>query len=339
MNLNYIGHNQWHGQDFPNFFTKVQSQKWDKIILFCQNEWEWHMHDPVYFPQFYEYCQKINQPIHVISGSHEYLYPVSLDNVVVHWWDTYWIGKTYQELINKNQSTPINPYEFCEYKYHFICMNNRAHHHRLLLIDLLAKHNLIEDNAVSLHENSDLYEWQYFNFKQLLLEPEFTIDKQQHRIPDQYYDSFAQLISESSSNTIMLSEKTAIPLIIGKPFLIAGQMHFHRFLQGLGFQLYDEIFDYSFDNEPNEETRYEMLLENFKKLQTIAKPELINLQKKIAHKIDFNKRKARTIAYDLNLYPKIALEVIEYYKQTGIEIDKSLVRNHLMLEMYRDYDF
>ena len=257
MNLNYIGHNQWNGQDFPNFYNRVISKPWDKIILFCQNEWEWHMHDPVYFPKLLNHCKKIKQPLHIITGSHHHLYPVQLENTIIHWWDTYWLGKTYSALIDTKLAKTIDPYNSVFYKYHFVCMNNRSHRHRALLIDLLAKNNLIEKNAISVHQDSTMYKWKYFSYRQILLEPEFANDRQQHRIPKQYYQSFAQLISESSGDTIMLSEKTATPLIIGKPFLIAGQMHFHKFLSELGFELYTEIFDYSFMTsleEPKDES-------------------------------------------------------------------------------------
>jgi len=184
-----------------------------------------------------------------------------------------------------------------------------------------------------------MYKWKYFSYRQILLEPEFANDKQQHRIPKQYYQSFAQLISESSGDTIMLSEKTAIPLIIGKPFLIAGQMHFHKFLRELGFELYTEIFDYSFDNEPDELIRYEMLLENFNRLSKINIKELPKLHKKIAHKIEFNQRKAKSIMYDLNFYPKIALEVIDHYNTTGHAIDQWLIHEHEKLQNCKDIVF
>lgn len=339
MSINYIGHNQWNGQDMPNFYNRVKSKKWDKIILFCQNEWEWHMHDPVIFPKLLEYCKSINQPLHVITGSHHHLYPITLENVEVHWWDTYWLGKTYSALINTKLSTTINPYDDKKYKFHFVCMNNRCHSHRAELIDLLEKFNLITNNAVSIHQDSHIYKWKYFKFRKILLEPEFATDRNQHRVPEQYYDSFAQIVSESSGNTIMLSEKTAVPLIIGKPFLVAGQMHFHKFLNNLGFQLYTELFDYSFDNEQNQTTRYEMLLENFTNLSKVSLKDLSKLHKKIAHKIEFNQKKAKQIMFDLNLYPKIALEVIDNYHNTGYAIDEWLIQEHKNLQACKDVSF
>lgn len=339
MKLNYIGHNQWNGQKFPEFYRNVVTKDYDKIILFCQNEWEWHAHDPVYWPMLQEYCKHIGKPIHIVTASHHNFYPAKVENTVIDWWDTYWIGRTYQSLVHAGVSSTIDPYVKPEYRYHFISMNHRAHEHRCLLMDLVVKNDLLKHGAVSFHQDSPIYKWRYFDFKPMILESEFITDKNQHRMPDQYYDSFVQLISESSNNTIMLSEKTATPLLLGKPFLVAGQQGFHRFLKGLGFQLFEELFDYSFDDEPNEELRYEKLLANITKLSQVPLHQLPDLHKKIAYKLDFNMRKARQISFDTSLYPKIALEVIDYYNQTGIEIDHWLIHIHNRLQECKESGF
>lgn len=338
--MNYIGHNQWNGYHFVDFVNKVVAGKYEKIILFCQNEWAWHHHDPDLLKRLIDYTKNINQPIHIITAAHAHLYPATLENTVVDWWDTYWIGKTYHSLSSHSNDSGIDPYSHLDFKYHFISMNNRPHPHRCRLIDLMAKFDLMKYGAVSVHaQDTIMYQWRYFDYKQMLLEPEFPNDKNQYKMPRQYKESFAQLISESSGDTIMISEKTATPLILGKPFLVAGQMHFHRFLKGLGFQLYDEIFDYSFDDEPDEEKRYEMLLQNFQKLSSTPLTQLMDLQKKIMHKVDYNKKRARAIAYDRSLYPTIANEVIEYYYKTDIAIDQHLIANFLELEVHRDHVF
>lgn len=344
--MNYIGHNQWNGKDFYKFYQSVVSKKWDKIILFCQNEWQWEGHNPYYFPLLIEHCKNINQKIDVITGSCEHLYPIEkvdpaiLSQVNVFYWDTYWLGKTYKSLIDTGLAITIDPYIDTSYTYTFISMNHKPHRHRQLMIDLLAKENLIDKNAVSVHmEDPIIYKWRYFNFSPRILEPEFINDKQQHRLPKQYYESFCQLVSESSEDTIMLSEKTAVPLIVGKPFLVAGQKHFHKFLKDKGFELYDEIFDYSFDDVDNIEDRFILLIKNFIELDKIPLGELNQLHKKIAPKIAYNKSKAREIIYDMNLYPQIALDVIDHYKKTGNEIDHLLIYNYLRLESYKNVNF
>lgn len=337
--LNYIGHNQWDGLKFPEFYNNVINNDYDKIILFCQNEWEWHMHNPEYWPKLQEHCKKIGKPIHVITGAAEQLYPLQVENTVVDWWVTNWTCKTYCDLMNSPDALQINPKAKVNYKHHFISMNHNAHVHRCFLIDLLAKYNLMENNPVSVHKNSPIYNWKYYNFQIRYVEPEFAHDKNYSRIPKPYYDSFAQLVSESSGNTLFLSEKTATPLLIGKPFLVATQMHFHKMLKDLGFLLYDEIFDYSFDDEPDQEKRYEMLLENYRNLVKIPISQLPDLHKKISGKIAFNQSRVKHLVYDLNYYPKIAIEVIDYYKETGIAIDSRLIDQHMLLEQFSGMQF
>lgn len=337
--LNYIGHNQWNGLNFPNFYNNVISNDYDKIILFCQNEWEWHMHDPEYWPKLQSHCKLIGKPIHIITGAAEHLYPCSIDNTIIDWWHTNWMCKTYSDLMNSAEAYQINPRTRVNYKFHFISMNHNAHTHRCLLIDLLAKYDLIETNSVSIHKNYPNYNWKYYDFKIRLLEPEFAQDKNYYRIPKPYYESFAQLVSESSGNTLFLSEKTTTPLLIGKPFLVATQMHFHKMLTDLGFLLYDELFDYSFDDEPDQEKRYEMLLENYRRLVQVPLNQLPDLHKKISSKIEFNQERVKHLVYDLKYYPNLALEIIDYYKQTGIAIDDKLVNQHIMLEQFSGMPF
>lgn len=333
--MNYLGHNHWDGLKYHEFYEKVITGKYDKIIIFGQNEWEWHNHDSVHWPKVKEHCKNTGTPLHVITAAHKHLYPAKANDLIVDWWDTYWIGKTYQSMVHHNNDKFIDPHEVREFKYRFISMNYRPHAHRLLLIDLLAKHDLIKDNAISCYQNSELFKWKYFQFRPLILEPDFPLTRDQEKLPIQYYESFAQLISESTSTAIILSEKTAIPLLVGKPFLVSGQMHYHRFLKSLGFEWYTEIFDYTFDDEPDEYKRYEMLLSNYIELQAVSIKNLPELHKKIADKIKYNQRRALEIAYDLNLYPKIALEVIEHFKRTGVAIDQRLIDVHITLESYR----
>lgn len=341
MTLNYIGHNNWDGQNFINFYNNVISKRWDRIILFCQNEYDWHSHNETYFPLLLEHCIRTNQVIDVIAGSHSDQYPtipnIITDNTRVVYWGTNWLGKTYHSLIRVGTAKSINPYQTTDYKYHFISMNSNPHQHRQYLVDLLAKYDLLRFNAVSMHQqNSNVYTWKYFKFEPLILEPEFPSDKQQHRVPDQYYNSFAQLVSESADDTIFLSEKTATPLILGKPFVVATQKNFHKYLKELGFQLYDEIFDYSFDTITDREERFEALLQNFIRLQKIPLGELSNLQVTIADKIEYNKKRAKEIIYDPNYYPTLAQEIIDCYLKTGVSIDQKLISDYQFLQEVRN---
>lgn len=329
--MNYIGHNQWNGLQFNKFWEKITHNHYDKIIIFGQNEWQYYA-----FPQYndlIDLCKSKNQTLHIITAAHKVFEKHRLDNVEVYFWDTYWIGKTFEALCRKdNIIKKINLDKDTDYKYHFICLNSRAHPHRCLLVDLLAKNNLFDNGVISLHQNSSIYQWKYFTYRPLILNDIYAIHKDQYYPPDEYYNSFVQIISESPDKGIILSEKTAIPLILGKPFLIANAAGYHKFLQEKGFKLYEEIFDYSFDEISDETLRYETMLENIKKLITVPLPELNYLKNKIKDKLIYNKKLAKEIAYDESLYPDIAKDVIKYYNETGKIIDLHLIQVHDCLQ-------
>ena len=57
---------------------------------------------------------------------------------------------------------------------------------------------------------------------------------------------FFQLVSETTTNHFFLTEKTVKPLLLKQPFLVFGNVGFHKKLKDYGFKLYDEVFNYDF---------------------------------------------------------------------------------------------
>lgn len=333
--MNYIGHNQWNGLKFDKFWEKVTSKHYDKIIVFGQNEWQYYA-----FAQYEELanlCKARNQPLYIITGSHKVFDHIDIDNVEVIFWDTYWLGKTWEAMSKQS----IQRITFDEsYSNYFISLNNRAHNHRAVLLDLLAKHDLLRLGAVSFIQQPFNFTWEYFKGEiPLLLSDNFLENREQYKPPKEYYESFMQIVSESPDKGIILSEKTAIPLILGKPFLIANAPGYHKFLKEKGFQLYDEIFDYSFDDVQDEKIRFELLIQNVKELTKIPLSDLNLVINKIKDKLIFNKNLAKKIIYDENLYPTIAKDVIKHYHNTGEMIDEHLLHVHLQLQSCKNIQY
>jgi hypothetical protein len=180
-----------------------------------------------------------------------------------------------------------------------------------------------------MHQNSDTYQWQWWKYQKLTLPNDnFETTTQQYFITPSYYTSFMQIVSESADKGIIMSEKSATPLLVGKPFLVANTKGFHAFLKKRNFELYDEIFDYSFDEEPDEFKRYEMMLENVRRICKMPLEELNKLRKKITHKVRYNQELAYKYVFAEGLYPQIVKEIIQHYAQTGIEIDPWAIRTH-----------
>jgi hypothetical protein len=97
------------------------------------------------------------------------------------------------------------------------------------------------------------------------------------------------LVSESSDLLTFITEKTFKPILHSQAFLCFGYRGQNTCLRDYGFELYDEIFDYSFDNLPLIEDRIRGVINNINSLKDKNYYELYD---KIKHKIERNKNRA-----------------------------------------------
>jgi hypothetical protein len=240
------------------------------------------------------------------------------------------------------------------FKFTYIYMTLYPKYHRCLAMDFLAKNNLIERGAVSWREfdrtldrskispgvldsqhdiNTSPFPWKWWQPKRLFLDQAFDDPGPivWDWLPKEYSQSFMSIIGESLDTWPGASEKTAMPLMYNKPFLIAGGAHSHRHLEDMGFKLYDEIFDYSFDKIPDRDQRIEALIEQVVELdRKIQQHGYQALLDKIKDKLIFNKIRAHEITIDSNWIPK---EVVDFFNNTHVtysKVDKSSLdpRNH-----------
>ena len=99
--------------------------------------------------------------------------------------------------------------------------------------------------------------------------------------------TFMSIVSESTENLFFVTEKTFRSLLIGQIFYCIGGKGQNLKLKELGFQLYDEIFDYSLDLENNIEQRVDGVIMNIKKL---IGADLYSLYNKVLPKIEYNQK-------------------------------------------------
>ena len=67
--------------------------------------------------------------------------------------------------------------------------------------------------------------------------------------------------SNFNGTSLFYSEKTFRPMICMQPFIIYGQPGCNKFLKELGYRTYEDYFDLTFDDEPNDTTRYRLILD------------------------------------------------------------------------------
>lgn len=324
----------------------IKSHDLDKVILFNQFEFEFSL-----IPYLQEILYELhirNKRLIVVNGCEAIFMPHPYWNIDLYRYPNNTMARAYYRILDphllqkhgvtKNERIISNP-ENIDYKFHFVSLNNRGHQHRKEMIDLLAQHNLIDNNAISWHNEHVTihHRFKYFDGRKITLTDDYTNDKEQSVVPLEYYQSFAQLVVESTLDALIVTEKTATPLILGKPFLSASCPLFHRHLEKLGFLPYDEIFDYSFDTVFDRTTRFQMIVDNFTRLSTIPLYQLKELAKKIKDKLEHNKKMFEQVIFrDLENYPQPIQDIIKIYDDQKIELDNLTINHHLRLKQAKE---
>jgi hypothetical protein len=186
------------------------------------------------------------------------------DNItVVNWWQQL-MFESYYYYKHKHLDHNVN------FDKAFISLNNRITKYRCLLIDKMAEHNLLNYGYVSWlkHLDEGLYdnEFKYFDNRVIKLEDTNNITLNEEIVESSYFKGFVNIITEGDINFKDISEKTFYAILHKKPFLILGATGIHQTLSNLGFKLYSDVFDYSFDSSDNIEFRIDGIIKNIKNI-------------------------------------------------------------------------
>ena len=204
-----------------------------------------------------------------------------VDNIEVILYKSIWFDIAYTKLSKANNPNPYNRSNYSFDKL-FISLNNRIRDYRTFFVDTLFKYNL--DGHVSFLEINDEVKAQFKHWKdprilELQNKDVHDINQCLFNLPSQWYSTPINLVSETfneplENGDIDISEKTTYPLLMAKPFLVAGPVNFHKHLQDLGFELYTEIFDYSFDSIEKYEDRVDAMIKMVSELRNESYDEL-----------------------------------------------------------------
>lgn len=213
-------------------------------------------------------------------------------------WKFYWFHDYLREskdLVNLNP----NPFDIknFEFKKIFTCFNNEPRPHRIYLMDQLWRNNLLPKYGdVSWHtpiKNKKQFKyWKKPSILRLKRQNNHgfaphDINAYRGLLPAEWYESPVHIVTESSVTTNFLTEKTAQPILMQKLFLVVGCKNYHKHLEDLGFKLFDNIFDYSFDAHENMQHRINGIVENICRLQ-LQMDNLHNLYKDTKPILQYN---------------------------------------------------
>ena len=204
------------------------------------------------------------------------------ENITYHTWISFFIYWVNLKMIAHNKDL-INYSNYLDTKVPtslFTLLVNKPHPHRCKLIDKLGQ-DLVNSNIVGWKNINKNFEFKNWKQQILVVDSAFSTTRKSDdvSVPDTNTmftsnvhgnsDSVLTLVSETTPDILFLTEKTFIPISLGKPVLIVGAKGINKFLTAFGFKLYENIIDYSFDEEESYDTRIEMIQRELTRLSTI----------------------------------------------------------------------
>jgi len=322
-------------------FFKENHSKYTTLILNAALEFEYDIMagSREYIVDLINFTQENNIKFHIITGSHHsrILLP-EYSHLTIHYWPTFWLTLLFTRLLvspnyQMNNSIgmdveKINAGKELPIKYPFITMNKVPKIHRAIMMDMLAKYNMIDKGIVIWREETTGYQFKYWE-QEILLRDQKEKFVTQETLPLEYATSFIQLVPETGDTWFGLSEKTGMALFFNKPFLVAGSKGFHKILTELGFKLYDELFDYSFDDIEDTEERYDLIAQNINKYVDKTPQELKALYDSVFEKCVYNKKIALRLATNAGIVPEIWQKLVKHQAQNNITDYPEAINNFI----------
>ena len=202
-------------------------------------------------------------------------------------------------------SASVPPYrDVYQFSYLYSCYNVRVAEHRIKMVDALARENLIDRGMVTFHY-PEKAEWKYYDGQKRSDEAAYSKESHDHfRYPASFQKCFMDIVCETWYEPKMfhITEKTLRSIAFFKPFLTLSSKGFYKeyLCDYFGLELYDELFDYSFDDRDSLEERINGIVINIKRFENLSKAELSNLYISLIPKLISNKAKITEILYNKN---------------------------------------
>ena len=119
----------------------------------------------------------------------------------------------------------------------------------------------------------------------------------------EWLESEIDLINETYQiRAFGLSDKTCKALGHCKPFLVIGCPGWYKIFQKLGFKLYDELFDYSFDEIESFRLRHKSIMSQMKDILNMDKDVFSQKILAIQDKVYYNKRQLLDCREDVDVF-------------------------------------
>jgi hypothetical protein len=319
-----VSHELYRNNTYEKELLQINHLKPDKIVCLCMEELGMEVGEPHYiFRKFFDIIKpwllRNNKVINLVIP---HMNDTILEPGVITESCQSLIFLNGPDVINSNvapfRCMNVRPRDRADILY--TCYINNARVERAMLIEALAKNNLIKhgmvtlrypERPVALGNKREVFPWKYHDGSRLIDEPEFVLngtDFPANAFPKSFLSGVFDVVAESRYNPgeFFLTEKTIKSIAAAKPFMVLGCKGFHSYLRDFfGFKLYDDMFDYSFDECDRIEDRIEGIVQNILRLHALGRNEQGNLYTKCVPSLLYNRYKVAEIYYDKNkIVPK-----------------------------------
>lgn len=171
----------------------------------------------------------------------------------------------------------------------YLNKTNRARYHRVKLLNALNQSGLIE-MGINTFLNPELVDIEgVHELPTDFLHYISFLDKNKiegyNWASEKYleHNALFEIVTETNYHHVRYSEKTLMAILNQRPFLILGARGIHKKLEEMGFKLFDNIFDYSFDSYDTLEKRIDGIISNLNRYKDKNKNIIFDSAKNTLH--------------------------------------------------------
>jgi hypothetical protein len=294
--------------NFDYEISRIQELNPDKIICWCSQELEYEHVFGDFLNKIQPWLESNNKIINLVTPH--------LDNVYVrpnvlaertygylseYMHSAFFGTNNYGSIVN--QITPY-PLDFGNADKLFTCYNNNYRIERGMLVDTLARENLLS-LGITTFKSPERHEWTHHDGSRLFDEEDFELHRNNYipnHFPKSFFRSVFDVIPESryDPGEYFLTEKTLKSIMSFKPFMAFSATGYQKeYLEKyFGLKPYDELFDYGFDSVESLTGRIEGIVANIKRLSQMSLHDLIDLRRRMIPKLIYNKSQVINLFFD-----------------------------------------
>jgi hypothetical protein len=139
-----------------------------------------------------------------------------------------------------------------------------------------------------------------------ILNPKYIKSLSPPDMPCNYENSYVNIVTETKfldeENVIQISEKSFKPFFYYQfPMILATHHHIKSLKEKYDFDLFEDVIDHSYDNEPDQKKRFKLFIDEIKRLYE-NKDNLIEFYKNNQQRFEDNKNKVIRVGQNASDY-------------------------------------